>query len=218
MFSNNMVRGKQSTLLSPPPHTVDSPNQNKVNSFFQRHKYLEIQGKGLEKYLTPKDRNAALNAMKPLLRQGQWDAAVLVALQEITERIRRSTAKRSNSSSGDHDTSPSLLGNIRKAFGRRGDGDDNDDDGGGGGGGGGLLDFLGLRGFGRGIHSGSRDEISPVTVFAGLMLFWAGGRARVSAQRKRYQAFEAKLAGIDAQRYICEVCRIYDFRAQCLGS
>lgn len=50
-------------------------------------------GSGLEPYLTPKDRKATLSLMKPLLRKGDWDTAVLVAVQEIGRRLQRSLDK-----------------------------------------------------------------------------------------------------------------------------
>lgn len=122
--------------------------------------------------------------MKPLLREGDWDGAVLVALEEITRRLRRSLA-------GDKTAvwvsalGESWDGFKRRAAGWRGDG-------GGGGGGGGLYG----RVFGEGEH-----EYLPGLTLLALSLAWGGASARSAAQRRRYNRFEAKLAGIEAQRY-----------------
>ncbi|CAN0418312.1 unnamed protein product [Ascophyllum nodosum] len=101
-------------------------------------------GKGLEPFLTSKDRNAALNAMKPLLREGDWDAAILKALGEINERLRRSLPGEADEDDGEGSHAkmytPLLNGkrnvNRPRAEKRKRDGYSGDGDGGGGGGGG----------------------------------------------------------------------------------
>lgn len=174
-----------STTPAPPSHTLWS-----------------IQGKGLEQYLPPRDRNAALNAMKPLLREGDWDGAVLLALEEIHRRLLGNLAKAADG--GDGQGALSSLGwgweDMKRwadGWGSSGGGSSGSGDGGGGGG--------GFRGF----HLGAWDDffggnwnvdVPPGSVLLALSLLWGGATARASLQRRRYDRFEAKLATIEAQR------------------
>ncbi|CAN0468625.1 unnamed protein product, partial [Ectocarpus sp. 12 AP-2014] len=43
-------------------------------------------------------------------------------------------------------------------------------------------------------------DVPPGSVLVALSLLWGGATARASLQRRRYDRFEAKLAGIEAQR------------------
>ena len=127
--------------------------------------------------------------MKPLLREGDWDAAVLLALGEIHGRLEKNLSKGKR---GGLDAGPiGLFGRgwddikQRVAAGWGG--------GGRGGGGGGIFqDFFGAH--------WPRD-ISPGSALLALSLLWGGAAARrASIQRRQYNGFEAKLAGIEAQR------------------
>ncbi|CAM9494226.1 unnamed protein product, partial [Ectocarpus fasciculatus] len=159
-------------------------------------------GKGLERYLPPRDRNAALNAMKPLLREGDWDGAVLLALEEIHRRLLGNLAKAAGG--GDGQGALSSLGwgweDMKRwadGWGSSGGGSSGSGDGGGGGG--------GFRGFHLGawddFFGGNWDvDVPPGSVLLALSLLWGGATARASLQRRRYDRFEAKLARIEAQR------------------
>lgn len=145
------------------------------------------QGKGLEPYLTPKDRNAALNSMKPLLREGDWDAAVLLALGEIHGRLETnlSKGKRGGLGAGPMSSFGQGWDDIKQRVAA----------GWGGGGGDGGGNFRGLFG----VHW--PQDISPGSALLALALLWGGAAARrASLQRRQYNVFEAKLAGIEAQR------------------
>ncbi|CAN0100989.1 unnamed protein product [Pylaiella littoralis] len=155
-------------------------------------------GLGLERYLTPRDRNAALNAMKPLLREGDWDSAVLLALEEIRRRLRKNLREAAEDGSGGDKAGP--LSNFAHGWGdlrrRAADGWDGFGGGGGGGGGGILGDLAGMR--------WPLQDDFPVALL-GLSLIWGGAAARASLQRRRYHKFEAKLAGIEAQRAMVQL-------------
>lgn len=157
------------------------------------------KGKGLERHLPPRDRNAALNSMKPLLREGDWDAAVLLALDEIHRRLATNLSKASGG--GQDSGAMSVFGQGWSDFKQRvmggwdggGGGGGRGGGGGGAGGGGGIFDDF----FGRHWP----QEVSPGSALLVLSLLWGGAAARrASVQRRRYNKFEAKLAGIEAQR------------------
>lgn len=151
---------------------------------------------GLEQYLTPRDRNAALNAMKPLLREGDWDAAVLLALEEIRRRLRKNLGKAAKEGGGGDNAGP--LSQFAKGWEdlkqRAAGGWDGFGGGSGGGGGGGrnFQDFFGM--------GWPPEGLFPGPGLLALSLLWGGAAARASLQKRRYNGFEAKLAGIEAQR------------------
>lgn len=142
-----------------------------------------------------KDRNAALNAMKPYLREGDWDTAVFLALDEIHDRLADNLGKATgDGASGSGGGALSSVGRGWEDFKRRA-ADGLGRGGGGGGGGGGML---GGRFF-QDLFGGDGQDFSPVGLLTLSLLF--GAMARSSLQRRRYDRFEAKLAAIEAQRY-----------------
>ncbi|CAM9643800.1 unnamed protein product [Ectocarpus sp. 8 AP-2014] len=163
-------------------------------------------GKGLERYLPPRDRNAALNAMKPLLREGDWDGAVLLALEEIHGRLLGNLAKAAGGGGGG-DGDAGALSSLgwgwedlkRWASDGRGGSGGSSGSGDGGGGGGGFRGFH-LGGFGNFFGESWNVDVPPGSVLLALSLLWGGATARASLQRRRYDRFEAKLAGIETQR------------------
>ncbi|CBJ26093.1 conserved unknown protein [Ectocarpus siliculosus] len=161
-------------------------------------------GKGLERYLPPRDRNAALNAMKPLLREGDWDGAVVLALEEIHGRLVGNLAKAAGGGGDGGAGALSSLGwgweDLKRwasdGWGGSGGGSGSGD---GGGGGGGFRGFH-LGGFENFFRESWNVDVPPGSVLLALSLLWGGATARASLQRRRYDRFEAKLAGIEAQR------------------
>ncbi|CAN0555893.1 unnamed protein product, partial [Ectocarpus sp. 12 AP-2014] len=69
----------------------------------------------------------------------------------------------------------------------------------GDGGGGGFRGFH-LGSFGKFFGESWNVDVPPGSVLVALSLLWGGATARASLQRRRYDRFEAKLAGIEAQR------------------
>ncbi|CAN0504692.1 unnamed protein product, partial [Ectocarpus sp. 8 AP-2014] len=69
----------------------------------------------------------------------------------------------------------------------------------GGGGGGGFRGFH-LGGFEKFFGESWNVDVPPGSVLLALSLLWGGATARASLQRRRYDRFEAKLAGIETQR------------------
>ncbi|CAB1098122.1 unnamed protein product [Ectocarpus sp. CCAP 1310/34] len=164
-------------------------------------------GKGLERYLPPRDRNAALNAMKPLLREGDWDGAVLLGLEEIHRRLFENLAKAAGGGDGGAGALSSLgwgWEDLKRrasgGWGGSGGGGGSGDGGGGGGGGGGGFRGFHLGGFENSFGENWKLDVPPGSVLLALSLLWGGATARASLQRRRYDRFEAKLAGIEAQR------------------
>lgn len=144
--------------------------------------------------------------MKPFLREGDWDSAVSVALEEINGRLRRSLL---SEESGEDEESInanaylSLFSDGWNEMKRRasqnwhdwGGGGNGGGGGSGGGGGGGLFGDWNL---GR-LFESNWAEVSPVSALLALSLLWGGAKVRSSTQRRR---FEAKLARIAPERYV----------------
>lgn len=135
--------------------------------------------------------------MKPLLRKGDWDTAVLVAVQEIGRRLQRSLDKDKAQPLTVDEGSKGMFQKImsggdllRGAIAGGGFG-------GGGGGGGGLRDIR--TRFFEGFPEGTSGLLLIPLVW-GAAVIGRGGAA--AAHRKRYDAIETKLQGIEAQRYI----------------
>lgn len=142
--------------------------------------------------------------MKPFLREGDWDSAVSMALEEINGRLRRSLlSEESGEDEGGINANAyvSLLGDGWNEMKRRAlknwhdwGGGGNGGGGGGSGGGGGLFGDWNL---GR-LFESKWTEVTPISTLLALSLLWGGARVRSSTQRRR---FEAKLARIAAERY-----------------
>lgn len=131
--------------------------------------------------------------MKPFLREGDWDSAVLVALEEINGRLRRSLLSKESINANVY---LSLFSDGWNEMKRRASQNWHHWGGGGSGGGGGGL--FGDWNLGRMFES-NWTEVSPVSALLALSLLWGGAKVRSSTQRRR---FETKLAQIEAERFV----------------
>lgn len=131
--------------------------------------------------------------MRPFLRRGDWDTAVLVALEEINRLIRKSLSPHTVDDSSRGLRPRFLSGGVGGRWGFRGDGGRGEGGGGGGGGGGGS----GFRQLTENLFDKVPEGLGPVLL---IPLVWGLANGLSSARRRRYNASENKLQAIEAQR------------------